>query len=44
VSSKDWEAQTVYKLHAVIGELKCLNFGLGSFLSVVSNDLIEFWV
>ena len=34
--------RTVYKLYAETGELECLNFGLGSFLSAVESDPIEF--
>jgi len=34
--------RTVYKLYAETGELECLDFGLGSFLSAVSSDPVEF--
>jgi hypothetical protein len=34
--------RTVYKLFAETGELKSLNFGLGSFLSAVSDDPVEY--
>lgn len=34
--------RTVYKLFSESGEVECLDFGLSSFLSSVSNDPVEF--
>jgi len=34
--------RTVYKLFSETGELKCLDFGLGSFLSAASSDPVQF--